>query len=557
MNWVEIWYGRGKVALHMASSIVRDHRDRGLSNNVLKSANLPLAETGVRALFNDLRSIPAHMRAQEQVLSEARRRVAEASPFLKAARLRAPNKFSWQGAATIVLPDKEITGSLHVTWDGSEIVGTHRYIRDWDFAAGGHEIPAPVPGKVWGPDRHGSAQIPEAHIEIERVTGDFDDGLPGQAQTPFAARRLAVGDASDAEIHRYLYRGGRLRGWRERTERIETKQGTAERYQSTKDSFDTILFKRPARFTQVSDNETDQREQILGVTVSGTALSNDDQHALWLMLSFVCGNRLQTIAVEHFDVQGELLLAEYLSGVEYGAPPKGEPFDLRSGHTFDPATFTVLADGFLRLERSGFPLAIAIHHLQDANTSYTQVEIKNLLFCIHTLFEAWTEQHKQRDIETEKVHDKNRRKLDNEIKTVFGYDEELRGSVRDGVKFAYRRVGAVLQEMFFDSLGTILDSCEMRALRNRNGLFHNGFLKPKKDESQHAFLQRLVDDAATLRTLAHEALLKLAGYRGPFLDYRSWKNRWCTNDDPAGPAQASDDIGPVRDIMRKLASPTK
>jgi hypothetical protein len=69
-----------------------------------------------------------------------------------------------------------------------------------------------------------------------------------------------------------------------------------------------------------------------------------------------------------------------------------------------------------------------------------------------------------------------------------------------------------------------LSDTDLRALRRRNSLFHNGYLLPKSGQSQLEFFQELVDDAATLRTLAHIAILKLAGYSGNALDYRTWSS---------------------------------
>lgn len=146
--------------------------------------------------------------------------------------------------------------------------------------------------------------------------------------------------------------------------------------------------------------ENDQRQQLIAVTIAGQRFNEEELHALWLLLSFVTGTRAQPTVIEHFDSDAVPCGIEYLGAVEYGPTGTRPPFDLRIAHTtFDPRTFTVLADGFARLEKAGFPVAIALHHLFDANSSFTQVEIKNLLFCIHTLFEAWTEQNGQREIE--------------------------------------------------------------------------------------------------------------------------------------------------------------
>jgi hypothetical protein len=81
----------------------------------------------------------------------------------------------------------------------------------------------------------------------------------------------------------------------------------------------------------------------------------------------------------------------------------------------------------------------------------------------------------------------------------------------------------VLQERFFDSLGLTLSTSDKRALRRRNPLFHNGFIAQRAGANELDFYQELSDDAGTLRTLAHYAILKLAGYDGTMFDYRDWK----------------------------------
>ena len=137
----------------------------------------------------------------------------------------------------------------------------------------------------------------------------------------------------------------------------------------------------------------------------------------------------------------------------------------------------------------------------DRNLAMSLASIKNLLFCIHTLFESWADANGRRDIIPESHHDKLRKGLKPVLDQAFGDDTEIRKGVQDAIRNAYRKVGAVLQERFFDSLGLTLSRLDARALRLRNRLFHNGFIAKKAGVAELDFYQELNDDAGTLRTL--------------------------------------------------------
>jgi hypothetical protein len=362
-------------------------------------------------------------------------------------------------------------------------------------------------------------------LRLEGVTGSFEWSGVG-APISFTARRLFVQSDDNinatARFHRYAFRGGRFRGWPLSTTRISRRTMRGYHHEERRDSCDSVLFNRRGRITQVADDEFEQRNQILGVTIDGAPLDDAEQHALWLTLSFLAGNRVQPIAIEHFDDAAELISVERLSAVEYGEASSYPPFDFRISELRPGPDVRVLTDGIAGLVAEGVPIGEAIHHLHDANTGYTQVELKNLLFCIHTLFEWWADRWEQREIEAEKAYKTLRRALKPDVDRVFASSDELREAVHRSVRYAHKRVGAELQEMFFDSLGVSLNKMDLRALRRRNNLFHNGFLRRKEDQTQHDFYQELFDDARSLRTLAHIAVLKLAGYSGEIFDYRSY-----------------------------------
>ena len=530
MKLVQLWWRRVRATLGRLHSTVTYFRDeRANMQRVSTQLGLPVSQDSTLFAFaKAVAAIPRDILAFERHQIEIKARMSAEEPFRRIARQEIPEQFTWTGDATMVFPHNELPGLLTVHWDGARVYGKHTY-RWWPTNMPAIiDIALPPPGRILGPDRYANVVVPETGFAIERVAMHFDETMPGERTSTFSAMCIVSGRSEvEGGFHRYIFRGVRLRGWGAATERVTLSAG----HISTtikRDSYETPLFGRRARLTQVSDDESNQQNQVIGVTIVGAALDENEEHILWLVLSFVAGCRAQAIAREHFDDRGALLTTVYLGSNEYGAGASHPPFDLRIAFTsFDPATFDVLATGFSRLVRDEFPLAVALHHLHDANTSYTQVEMKNLLFCVHTIFESWVDVHGKRNITTKARHTKLRRQLDLELERVFGADTEIRQSVRDAIKYAYQRTGAVLQEMFFESKGRILTDVDRRALRRRNGLFHNGYLKERNGQSKSAFLQEIIDDTGSLRTLAHEAILKLAGYQGTFFDYGTWCDRHC------------------------------
>jgi hypothetical protein len=447
---------------------------------------------------------------------------------LRVARCNAPGLYEWSGVATVNFPKRSIPGILTVRWDGSTISGS---LERQDPISPGPIGPESSPGRLRGPDAIGEMRL--QNISLEGISGNFAP-LGGLTTSSYTAHRLTVTEnAGLSAFHRYCFRGGRLHGWAVTTERIDSQTDKSHHFQALRDSFDAHLFGRRTRITQTHDDELDQRAQVISVTVQGEPLCERDERLLWLVLSFTVGNRVQPISVEHFDAEAKRLELTMLNAVEYGEQAAAPPFDLRiSERTFSAPDFARLVDGFGDLEAAGYPIAEALHHLHDANTGYTQVELKNLLFCIHTLFESWADKNGQRDIMGDADHKRQRKKLSTELDRVFGAGTEIRDAVLAAIRTANHRVGAQLQEVFFDSLGVVLSGEDLRALRRRNSLFHNGYLVREKGQSQLAFYQELFDDAMAVRTLAHIAILKLAGYSGNVFDYRTWSNTIVTSGYP-------------------------
>jgi hypothetical protein len=101
-------------------------------------------------------------------------------------------------------------------------------------------------------------------------------------------------------------------------------------------------------------------------------------------------------------------------------------------------------------------------------------------------------------------------------------------------------------QLRIDDAFLVLLDADRRALRRRNSLFRNGYLVPKRRQSQLDFYQELVDDAATLRTLAHIAILKLVRYSGTVFVYRTWSSIGMTSGIAASDIATSPPEGPVQ-----------
>jgi hypothetical protein len=389
-----------------------------------------------------------------------------------------------------------------------------------------YEITVGRPGRIRGSSKSAEATSHDDSLELKLIRGAFEEGFPGPEKiTNFSAQRLIVFETKgEIAFTRYLYGGADLDGYLDFTERVNVS-ADGGRCESVRDSIDIVLFGKRARVTSVP-RQTHSSLPIISITISGGPLTDSDEHILWLVLSFVAGGRVQILATEFFDRHAVRVAIQYHGSVEYG-PIKSPPFDLRfASPEYDRHAWAVLANGFARAIRDGYPMAIALHHLHEANTAYYQVEIKNLLFCIHTLFEAWTDLTGNRAIVRPPSRFKLAAKtLQSTLDATFEFNHEACKSVAEAIRFANDRGGSTLQYLFFSALGINVSETDRRALGRRNRLFHRGYLRC--DPSNEAELQVFVDDARSLRTLCHHALLKLSGYVGPFIDYLTYEIRQC------------------------------
>lgn len=481
-------------------------------------------------LVREVCAIPIYERKQREYFKTLEDEYRTLEPFLIVAGLPLREPFAWKGDTALVFPHRSLPGEVDVKWDTGHLFCNLTY---W---GGCTQNAAPAfgtlgsAGKIISESTFGGAKCPDNSLSLDGIVDQFLPMFPTTLTVEFhpatATRCLSENPVA---FTRYSYLGVRLRRWRNVTSRFVVISDGYQSARMTTDSDDTQLFGRRARITQTSDVPTPSSCAIT-VTFAGTPLSNEDERIIRHVISFVAGARGKLICEEWFGAD-----AEHLGGRYYNAsdpsPTKSPPFEMfADDSTFVQETWSCLCDGFSRLVMDGYPLFAALYHLHDANAENYEVEIKNLLFCIHALFERWADVNGQRKI-IPKASFKRARDLTQACAAgFFGCSEETLLSVCGAIGFANERRGSILQDLFFDSLGIVLDSTESEALHMRNQLFHRGYIN--HDATNMTDVQRLLDDARALRTLANLSILKLAGYNGPVYDWQHFRNRDCATGYP-------------------------
>jgi hypothetical protein len=275
--------------------------------------------------------------------------------------------------------------------------------------------------------------------------------------------------------------------------------------------------------SSVTNNAARTEDEVTSATIDGT-LDQTEQLALWLLLSLVTGNRVHSMAIEHFDQSGLRIDTEHRRGVGVSVG-RHEPF-----HRFEAPLaargLERLGDGILRLMRapSPFPIEIVVHHLLDANTGYIETDAAHLTFGIHTAFEAWNRKYgKQQWIGNswKKIAERIRSRIAPE--TIEAIPAAARDGVmenlRTGINTANRTSMGWRQRLMFKALQIdVSDEDNGRALNLRNELLHNGFLLKRWRDLTPEERQRRRDDVERLRRLLLLIIFRLTAYEGPFLN---------------------------------------
>jgi hypothetical protein len=482
-------------------------------------------------VFHEIGNLPRRRRQLYHYFLQLGAEHDAAEPFLRVARLAPPQAFEWDGPTVISFPNRQVPGDFEVKWDQGKVQCKLAY--DGAPMSPGTTVltlTSPPAGKIVGTDLYGTAKAADEAVLVEGIVDTFTTLFPVRMETSFSARSVTrrISEAPTAYT-RYTYLGVRLSQWRLATQRFERHPNGDMSAPVARDSDEATLFGRRARLTQASEGQGSG--DVISVTLAGPPLEDPQETVLRHVVSFVAGARAQALAIERFDDTGSLTGGKYLNEGEYGQT-KSPPFDMSpAGRTLDPATWSILCDGFAKMVAQGYPLWGALHHLHDSNSGWYEVEIKNLLFCIHTLFEKWSDIFDQRVIVTPRsTYKRAERQARGCLRSVFSFSEEAAASTITAIRFGNHRSGSELQALFFDSLGVVLTDCERNGLQLRNELFHNGYIK--HDVQSQSELQKVLDMAGALRTLAHLAILKLAEYNGLVFDWQTFVNRICLSGYP-------------------------
>ena len=349
------------VIMMIAAEITMRKVDRQLQGRTTQRADR-IAD--LRAVGKALRVSPRQFLKNLKLPTVLLRQLEEAEPFLKVARQPSVSPFSWEGDITLLFPDHTLPGGMTLEASGGRVSGTHLHVFRPAEPGATYVLSLPNGGVLRGRSKRADAETADGSISIYGIDGVFDLGIPSREKsTAFSALRLELREkVAPVVFTRYLYGGAKLKGFHQFTARGSFSDGVGQ-FQNSLDSFDTTLFGRRARITQIPDD--DATTGTIGIVVASSPLTEFDEHVLWLVVSFVAGGRVQTLATEGFAADGARIFTTYHGSVEPSAT-MDPPFDLRAAHrNFDSRTWTVLTDGFSQLIKAGYPLAIALHHLHE------------------------------------------------------------------------------------------------------------------------------------------------------------------------------------------------
>jgi len=370
---------------------------------------------------------------------------------------------------------------------------------------------------------------------IGEVGAFFRDIAPGYLLGPNASGRIIAEDGSwvatearyegegpDAELRgqEYRFRVGSL---------VLEGPAKSRPVAATRVHFAGSEFEGISRFagrTLICKSATNDaariEDQFTSATVDGP-LDEIEHLALWLLLSFVTGNRVHSMAIEHFDCTGLRIATEHHRGVGVSVG-RDEPFHRFYG-PLDARGLERLGDGILRLMRAPvpFPIEIVIHHLLDGNSGYIETDATHHVLAIHTAFEAWNRKYGKKHWignAWEKLASAIRSSIAPEAIEAIpaAIHDDVVDNIRTGINTANRTSMGWRQRLMFEALQIdVTDDDNARALSLRNELLHNGYFLKRWRDLNHEERQRRRDDVERLRRLVLLIILRLTAYEGQFV----------------------------------------
>jgi len=285
--------------------------------------------------------------------------------------------------------------------------------------------------------------------------------------------------------------------------------------------------------TALSKDAESPADELLSATTVGTLDEVQDLSLLYT-LSFISGNRLNVLLSDYFDEDGELIEIRHQRGAGMSRG-RNAPFHRFYGR-ITATGIEQIADGFTRLMRAGFPIAIIVHHLTEANTNDLDLDGQHLTLAIHAAIEAWNRIFGVdlwiEDERWEKSWFALLRKIFRPVLKPYYKDigNDVVSNIWVVLRHANRSQTSWRQRQLFAALDIDVSDCDSkRVLAMRDELLHNGYFLKRFGELTAEERQLRLDDIARLRNLAHTIVFRLAGFSGECFDFLAHGKRLITS----------------------------
>ncbi|HEV2739362.1 MAG TPA: hypothetical protein VGU66_12335 [Candidatus Elarobacter sp.] len=249
----------------------------------------------------------------------------------------------------------------------------------------------------------------------------------------------------------------------------------------------------------------------LAVVYDGEPLIGAFSEALWLTLSLISGNSIEPAYVETFSASGTLLERRYRFG---------KPFSTRHRSPFHGVYCALPIQGledivsaFYRLLTDGFPIDVVMSHLYEAVGATIDSMMQSLLLAVHTAIEAWNRLNEVPNLIPQATWEANRDAIvDAAANVATPLSVELAAVIAAKIKGSNHTSTASRQRRLLHGIGMTPKPPEKEALRLRNALFHDGYLRRQLQYLNRGELQERYDQLETLRDVAFRIVFGLLKY---------------------------------------------
>jgi hypothetical protein len=241
--------------------------------------------------------------------------------------------------------------------------------------------------------------------------------------------------------------------------------------------------------------------------------------AMWLLLSFVTGNRVHALARERYSEAGVLIDVTHHRGTGLGV---GRDAPFRPFYAPVAADgYTVMGTNIARLIRAGFPIQVIFEHLHMAVSGDIDVDAQHFTLCIHCAFEAWNRKfgllYWIDDECWEWFIAKARHHLVSPIYDTVGPD--VKANIASAMRHANQTTTSWRQAEFFRAVHIDISAPDLkRALSARDEILHNGYFLRRWEDLTPEQRQERFSDVQRLRRIALSVIFRLTNYEGQFVD---------------------------------------